>query len=46
MTPEIRTLDLEDAIKIFHELNGYAFTPTPPLPDLEEYAKKSKTVAD
>jgi predicted acetyltransferase len=40
MTPEIRTLALEDAIGIFHELNGYAFSPTPPLPDFEKYAEK------
>ncbi|MCB2202887.1 GNAT family N-acetyltransferase [bacterium] len=40
MTPEIRTLALDDAIEVFHELNGYAFTPTPPLPDLEEYSER------
>jgi predicted acetyltransferase len=40
MTIEIRRLDLEEAINIAHFLSPYAFTPTPPLPEFEQFAEK------
>ena len=40
MTAEIRELNLDEAIKGLHFLSNYAFTPTPPLPDLDTYAER------
>lgn len=40
MTIEIRLLDIEEAIEIFHFLSSYAFTPTPPLPDFEKFSER------
>ena len=40
MTIEIRQLELEESIKVLHFLSSYAFRPTPPLPEFEEYAER------
>jgi predicted acetyltransferase len=40
MTPEIRKLEQEEAIKALHFLNNYAFRPTPPFPDIEPFAER------
>jgi predicted acetyltransferase len=40
MTVEIRELNLQEAIQGLHFLSNYAFTPTPPLPDFDQYAEK------
>ncbi len=39
MTEIIHHLDLEESIQVLHKLSTYAFTPTPPLPELEPFAK-------
>lgn len=40
MTVTIRQLNLEESIKILHLLNNYAFRPTPPLPDYDDFAER------
>lgn len=40
MTIEIKHLTLEESIEILHFLNSYAFRPTPPLPDFEDYVER------
>ncbi|MFW5713862.1 MAG: GNAT family N-acetyltransferase [Brevefilum sp.] len=40
MTAKIRELNLDEAIKGLHFLSSYAFTPTPPLPDFDQYAER------
>ena len=40
MTVTIRQLDLEESIKILHLLNNYAFRPTPPLPNYDDFAER------
>ncbi len=40
MTPTIRQLEQEEAIKALHFLNNYAFRPSPPLPDFEPFAER------
>jgi predicted acetyltransferase len=43
MTFEIRLLDIEEAIKILHFLSSYAFTPSPPLPEFENFAERIRS---
>jgi predicted acetyltransferase len=40
MSEEIRHLTLEESTPILHFLDNYAFFPSPPLPEFEEYARK------
>jgi len=40
MTVEIRELELQEAVHGLHFLSSYAFTPTPPLPDFDQYAER------
>ena len=40
MTIEIRLLDIDEAIRILHFLSSYAFSPTPPLPNFENFAER------
>ena len=40
MTNSIQRLDLEQSIKILYLLNNYAFRPTPPLPDFDDFAER------
>lgn len=40
MTVTIKHLDLEESIKILYSLNNYAFRPTPPLPDFDDFAER------
>lgn len=39
MTYTIKHLELEESINILYSLNNYAFRPTPPLPDYDEFAE-------
>lgn len=38
MTFTIRQFTTEESIPVLHVLSGYAFTPTPPLPDADKFA--------
>ena len=40
MTYTINQLELEESIKILYSLNNYAFRPTPPLPDFDDFAER------
>jgi predicted acetyltransferase len=40
MSIEVRELDLQEAIKGLHFLSSYAFTPTPPLPEINIYTER------
>ncbi len=40
MPVELRELDLQEAIQGLHLLSSYAFTPTPPLPDFDQYTER------
>jgi len=40
MTFTIRQLEIEESIKILFSLNNYAFRPTPPLPDFDDFAER------
>jgi len=40
MKTDIRQLEINQAIEILHFLSSYAFTPTPPLPEFDQYAER------
>lgn len=41
-----RVTDIEERIKVVYALGGYAFEPTPPLPDYERWAKWARNASD
>lgn len=42
MTFDIRHLPFDESVKILRFLSSYAFTPTPPMPDPEEFTEKMR----
>ncbi len=45
MTTDIRHLSFDESIEIVHLLTNYAFSSTPPLPNLEEFTEKVRKQA-
>ena len=40
MTVKIKHLEIEESIEILYSLNNYAFRPTPPLPNFDDFAER------